>query len=121
VADVSIGLEIQQSRCSVGQSGNEKNNAYRNTKIEYSTQLRAYIKIFVRRFSTSVAKADFSPTVSLYPAALGIPSPASRIVGRESKYPPARSICKLRNKCRSSVRNFLARSGFYLLRAQKNR
>ena len=53
------------------------------------------------------------------PAALGIPSPASRIFGRESKYPPAQSICKLRNKCRSCVINFLARSGFYLLRAQR--
>ena len=54
-------------------------------------------------------------------AALGIPSPDSRIFGRESKYPPAQSICKLRNKCRSCVRKLLARSGFYLLRAQKNR
>ena len=55
------------------------------------------------------------------PAALGIPSPASRIFGRESKYPPAQSICKLRNKCRSCVRKLLAGSGSYLLRLQKNR
>jgi len=54
-------------------------------------------------------------------AALGIPSPDSRIFGGESKYPPAQSICKLRNKCRSCIRKLLARSGFYLLRAQRNR
>ena len=54
-------------------------------------------------------------------AALGIPSPDSRIFGGESKYPPAQSICKLRNEYSSCVRKLLARSGFYLLRAQKNR
>ena len=55
------------------------------------------------------------------PAAFGIPSPASRIFGRESRNPPAQSICTLRNKFRSCVRDLLARCGFYLLRAQKYR
>src|SRR5712691_5084670 len=65
--------------------------------------------------------ASFFISCFALPAALGTPPPASRIFGRESNYPPAQSICKLRNKCRSCVRKLLARSGFYLLRAQKNR
>src|SRR5262249_36910196 len=44
--------------------------------------------------------ADFSSTVSLYRPLLGLPSPACRILGRESRYPPAQSICNQRNKCR---------------------
>ena len=55
------------------------------------------------------------------PAALGIPSPASRIFGRESKYPPAQSICSCETNARSCIRKLLARSGSYLLRSQKNR
>ena len=55
------------------------------------------------------------------PAALGIPSSVGRNFSRKSKYPPAQSICKVRNKFRSCVRKLLAGSGFYRRRAQKNR
>src|ERR1051325_6219860 len=72
-------------------------------------------------FSISVSRGTFFINSFALPAALGIPSPASRIFGRESKYPPAQSICKLRNKYSSCVRKLLAGSGFYLLRAHKNR
>jgi hypothetical protein len=59
---------------------------------------------------------EFHVLVSFCRGRFGIPSPATK-----SKYAPAPSVCKLRNKCRLCVRRLLARSGFYLLRAQKNR
>jgi hypothetical protein len=55
------------------------------------------------------------------PSCLIFHRPPAESFGRESKYPPAQSICKLGNKCRSCVRKLSARSGFYLRRAQKNR
>jgi hypothetical protein len=78
------------------------------------------IKVLAARFSTSAAGQFFIDCFAL-PAALRILSPANGIFGGESKYLPAQSICKLRNKFRSCGINLLARSGVFLLQPEKNR
>ena len=60
--------------------------------------------IFTSRANwTRAAYSELANCFAL-PAALGIPSAASRIFGRKAKDPPTQSICHPRNKCRSCLR-----------------
>ena len=55
--------------------------------------------------------AGFSSTVSHYRPLWGFHRPPAESLIGNPKYPPAQSICKLRNKCRSRVRKLLASAG----------
>jgi len=69
------------------------------------------IKIFAGRFSTSGARQVFHQrfrTTGRFGDSIA--PPAESLIGNP-KYPPAQSICKLRNKCRSRVRKLLASVG----------